>query len=210
MDSVLIIDDHPIVRRGIRGMLEEIAGLRVVAEASSASEARELVREHQPTMATLDISLPDQSGVSLLKPLLAAQPGLKILVLSMHPEEQYARQAYLNGAWGYLTKNNLADELRHAVIRVMEGHKYVSEHYADLLVDTLGRETAESASPVLSERELQVLVPLASGQSLTEIAAALHLSVQTVSTYRRRLLDKLQLQSNADLVRYALEQRLIE
>ncbi len=130
MDRLLIIDDHPIVRRGLCDLLNDIPGLSLVADVGSAAEALEMVSRHSPTLITLDISLPDMNGLDLLVRLLAMDGTLRILVLSMHPEEQYARRALKLGAWGYMTKQHLAEELVKAVVKIMDGHKYVSDGLA--------------------------------------------------------------------------------
>lgn len=210
MESILIVDDHPVVRRGIRGILEEIPGVSVVGEANNASEALELIKSLHPSLVSLDITLPDKNGIELLKDIRDVHEHTRVIVLSMHPEEQYARQAFRNGAWGYITKDNLADELTRAVVRVIDGHKYVSSHFAETLLDTIDQPNHDSRLKDLSDREYQVLLGLAQGQTLKEIAGEYHISVQTVSTYRSRVLEKLDLENNAELVRYALTHKLIE
>ncbi len=210
METILIVDDHPVVRRGIRGILEDIPGVKVIGEANTAAEALDLMESHHPSMVSLDITLPDKNGIDLLRDIRENHITTRVIMLSMHPEEQYARQAFRNGAWGYITKDNLSDELTRAVVRVMDGHKYVSSRFAESMLDTLEHQNNDSRMKDLSQREYQVLLGLAHGRSLKEIAAEHHISVQTVSTYRSRILEKLDLENNAELVRYAVTHKLIE
>jgi DNA-binding NarL/FixJ family response regulator len=204
---ILLVDDHPVVRRGIRQIL--IDGLKVVSvgEAGDVRTALASIRSDVWDVIVLDITLPGESGLDLLKAVHREKPTLPVLILSMHPASQFARRALAAGAAGYLTKDSAPTDLVRAIERVRHGHRYVPQS-----LEEWTSESDASAAPhdALSDREYQVLRMIGSGHTVSEIAAALHLSVKTISTYRTRLLEKLQMRSNAELMRYAIENRLID
>lgn len=205
---VLLVDDHLVVRNGVQLILGTVDDIVVTGEAESSEAAMQLVAEHDFDVALIDIALPGKNGLDLLRQLRALRPRMAVLVLSMYAEEVYAVRALRNGASGYMTKDSSAAIIVAAVRSVAAGRKYVSPALADRLADLLGgHETLPHES--LSDRELEVLKLLAAGSSLVDIAALLHLSPSTVTTYRARVLEKTALKSNAALTRYALEHGLI-
>jgi len=209
MLRVAIVDDHAIVRAGFREMLADELGIAVAFEAASGEEALASLRETACDVLLLDLALPGQSGVDVLRAVRQRQPELRVLVLTGYPEERYALAMIRNGADGYLCKECGRDELLHAVRTVAQGRRYVSAHMAELLADEVAGNAPSAPHQQLSERELQVFLRLAGGQSVSAIAEALHLSVKTVSTYRSRLLEKLGVASNAELAAYALRNGLM-
>lgn len=209
MLRLAIVDDHSIVRAGFREMLEDDIGITIAFEAASGEEALQLLRERPCDVLLLDISLPGQSGVDVLRAVRQRYDDLKVLVLSGYPEERYALPMIRNGANGYLSKDCERDELLKAIRTVAQGRRYVSRRTAELLADDLAGVTSALPHENLSERELQVFLRLAQGESVSAIANVLNLSVKTVSTYRSRLLEKLEVASNAELATYALRHGLI-
>lgn len=205
---VLLVDDHSIVRNGVRRMLETDGEMDVAAEAETAQEAMRLVRDSQFDVALVDIGLPDKSGLQLLNSMRAEQPKLAVLMLSMHSVEAYALRAIKQGAAGYLTKDISAATLVAAVRKAALGGKHVSPELAERLVNAIGRGDA-LPHEVLSDRELEVLKLLAAGEKIVRIAEILHLSPSTVTTYRSRIVEKTGMESNAKLARYALEHGLL-
>jgi two-component system invasion response regulator UvrY len=205
---ILIVDDHQIVREGLKRKLGLDDRDDVFGEASTAAEALTLIGEQDWDIAVLDISLGSSSGLELLNAIRKLRPRLPVLVLSMHSEEQYARRAFQAGASGYLMKNSPGAELAVAINRIARGGKYVSTRLAEALVTESKSELLPHER--LSRREFEVLRLLASGKAVHEIADMLSLSDKTVSTYRGRILEKLQRKTTADLVRYALEHSLID
>jgi len=208
--KILVIDDHEVVRRGVKQILEENFLLVEVGEADSGQKGIAAVRQEPWDLVILDINLPDQSGLELLGELHGRWPGLPLMVLSLHPEEQYAVRVFRAGAMAYLTKQTAPEELAKAVKQVLSGRKYVTSSLGEHLAGSLSQSPAGPVHPALSERELEVLVLLAQGKSLKNIAQSLVLSVKTVSTYRGRLQDKLQLTTTAELIRYALDHHLVD
>lgn len=208
--KILIIDDHEIVRRGMKQILEETFPHVEVGEADTAQKGIAAVQQEPWDLAIVDISLPDQSGLELLCELHSMAPRLPLMVLSLHPEEQYAVRAFRAGAMAYLTKQTAPEELVRAVKQVLTGRMYVTASLGERMAVGLNKNPVGPAHHTLSEREFEVLVLLAQGQSVKNIAEALTLSIKTVSTYRARLLDKLQLTTTAELIRYALDHHLVE
>ncbi|THJ22529.1 MAG: response regulator transcription factor [Nitrospira sp. CG24E] len=208
--KVLIIDDHEVVRRGVKQILEENFLYVEVGEAETAQKGIAEVRREPWNLAIVDISLPDQSGLELLQELHRTAPKLPLMVLSLHPEEQYAVRAIRAGAMAYLTKHTAPEELAKAVKQVLTGHRYVTPSIGEQMADSPVKSPASPEHPPLSDREFDVLVLLARGRSIKQIAQFLTLSVKTISTYRSRLLDKLQLATTAELVRYALDRHLVD
>lgn len=209
MLRIAIVDDHGIVRAGFREMLAEEMEIRIAFEASSGEEALQRLRETECDILLLDLSLPGQSGVDVLRAVRQRHPGLKVLVLSGFPEERYALAMIRHGADGYLSKECEREELIRAIRTVAQGRRYISERTAELLAGEVAGDIASPSHEQLSERELQVFLQLAKGTSVSEIASSLNLSVKTVSTYRSRLLEKLCLSSNAELAAYAIRNGLI-
>jgi len=202
MMRVLIADDHPVVRRGVRQTLtEEFTDCEVI-EVPTAAELLSLVRSGVWSVIVLDISLPDRNGLDVLKELQSDHPHIPVVVLSMHPEDQFAARMMRAGASAYVTKESASEELAQAVRLAIAGRKYMSPALTEKLAMEAVMDDG-SRSPVLSDRELQVLFLIAEGKGLSEIADVLILSVKTVSTYRSRLLEKLGAKTNADLVHYA-------
>lgn len=202
---VLIVDDHPIVRRGIRQILvDEFPGCEVV-EAQTAEELMTLVRAEPWDIVTLDISLPDRNGLDVLKDLRSEFPRLPVVILSMHPEDQFAVRVLRAGGVGYVTKESVSEELTNAVRLGLAGERYLSPGLARrLALDSLKDGSELPADMELSDREIQVLCMLAEGKTLSEMAEILSLSPKTVSTYRFRLLEKLNAANNAELIHYAI------
>lgn len=209
MTRVLIADDHPVVREGVRRILQGAAEMEVVGEVGRADEVLEAVRKLKPEVLILDIGMPGPSYLDVLAALPAAGAGTHALILSAQPEEEYAVRALRGGATGYLTKGYSPPDLIEAVRRVATGHRYVTTALAEQLVLGVVEETAKLPHEHLSNREFEVLRLLAGGLSLKEIAGRLGVSPKTVSSFRARLLEKMSLKTNADLIRYALEHRLI-
>lgn len=210
MIKVLIVDDHPIVRAGLKQVLSEASDIVVTGEASNGEEAISQVLEHEFDVVLLDISMPGRSGLEVLSQLKSLKPFLSILILSTYPEEQYAVRALKSGAAGYLTKESLPEELIAAIRKVAQGGKYVSAALAEKLAFDLSAETAKPLHETLSDREYQVMCMIASGKTVKVIAAELALSVKTISTYRRRVLDKMKMKNNAELTHYAIRQGLVQ
>jgi two-component system, NarL family, invasion response regulator UvrY len=209
MLRIAIVDDHQIVRAGFREMLAEELDLSIELEAASGEEALEGLRHTACDVVLLDLALPGQSGVDVLRALRQRFDGVKVLVLSGFPEERYAVAMIRNGADGYLCKDCDREELLRAIRTVAQGRRYVSPRTAELLADEVTGDSPGLPHEQLSERELQVFLRLAGGESVSAIAAALHLSIKTVSTYRSRLLEKLALSSNAELAAYAIRHGLL-
>lgn len=209
MIRVMIADDHQLVRDGLKQILLAAPGIEVVAEAADGDLALEGARRSAPDVALLDMSMPGLSGIDLIRRLRLACPDVRILVLSMHGERQYAARALKAGASGYLTKDSAGEQLVTALRKVATGGIYLTDAAAASL---LQEPNAASAAPHerLSDREFEVLRLLATGRGPTEIAEQLHLSVKTVSTHKTRILEKMSLDNAADLVRYAIEHGLLE
>lgn len=210
MIRVLVADDHAIVRRGLRDLLGETADIVVAAEAGTASEALDFARRQPLDVVVLDLSLPGRGGLELLAELKAEHPELPVLILTMHPEDQYAVRAIKAGAAGYLTKESAPDVLVEAVRRVAGGGRYVSPTLAETLAVHLGGKRQREAHEALSDREFQVFRRLAGGRTVGQIADELSLSVKTVSTYRSRILEKMGLSTNAELMQYAFRHKLVD
>jgi len=208
MIRILLVDDHPVVRHGIRQILVEGFKSVSVGEASDVATASSSIRNSAWDVVVLDVTLPGASGLDLLKEIRQMRPALPVLVLSMHPASQFARRVLAAGAMGYLTKDSAPTELVQAVDQIRRGKLYLGSR----VPDWARTPNADSAAPhdKLSDREYQVLRMIASGLTVSGIAAALGLSVKTVSTYRSRLLEKLQMRSNAEVMRYAIENRLMD
>ena len=210
MIRVFIVDDHPIVRSGIRRIAEEDRGITVTGEAASGDAALVALQQAVADVILLDVSMPGPPFTETLRRLREEHPSVRVLVLSAHPEDQWAVRALRGGASGYLTKDHSPGQLLEAIRRVHRGGKYVSPTLAERLAAQLGQNFLGAPHEQLSDREFDVLRGLGAGRTVKEIAEALGLSPKTVSTYRTRLMEKLQFSSNADLVRYSAEHGLIE
>lgn len=209
MIRILTVDDHAVVRDGLKRLFEGSRGSASFGEASNPQEARQLVREQEWDVVVMDISLGDSSGIQLMKELKAIRPGLPVLILSMYSESQFARRAFKAGAAGYITKDSSPDELANAIARVAKGGRYVSSALAELLVvdiDSIDKAPHER----LSDREFEVMCMMASGKTIGEIAESLSRSVKTISTYRMRILEKMGMRNNAELTHYVIQNQLIE
>jgi DNA-binding NarL/FixJ family response regulator len=208
MIRAIIVDDHPVVRRGLKQIIEDEPDMKVVGEAVNASECFSLVRQTDCNIVVLDINLPDKSGIDVLNQLKYEKPDLRILILSVLPEDQYAMRLINAGASGYLMKESALTELVKAIRKVSSGGRYVSAVLAEKMVfhpDAYEKQSHES----LSNREFQIFCMIAQGKALKSIAYELCVSEKTVSTYRSRILEKMTMNNNSDLIRYALEHKLI-
>ena len=210
MIRVGIVDDHAIVRVGLRNFLAEQVDVRVVGEAANGREAIDLARTTEMDVMLMDLSMPGQSGIDALAMIRAKAPDVGILVLSIYPEEHYAMNLIRQGASGYLNKECEPKEIVEAIRTISLGRRYLTPAVADLLAQQLNRKDDAPPHEQLSEREFQVFLKLAKGETAGEIAKALSLSVKTVSTYRTRLMEKMGLSSNSDLTYYALKNKLID
>ena len=211
MIKVLLADDHSIVRAGLRRIVEESGDMEVIAEAADGKETVRLIRETAPDVAVVDISMPGLDGLEVVSQLRGVCPGLPILILTMHEEGQYVVRAIQAGAMGYMTKQSAPEQLLKAIRKIHEGSRYLTDEAAEILALRIAKGTGEQ-SPLdsLSMRELQVMRRLAMGHTNREIADAYSISIKTVDTYRLRLLKKLNLRNNAELSRFAMQNRLIE
>ncbi|RVT49288.1 response regulator [Rubrivivax albus] len=209
MTDVILCDDHALIRRGIRDTLSDAADIRVVGEAGDYGELRTLMRGTRCDVLVLDINLPGRSGLDVLHALKEEGSPVKVLVVSMYPEDQYAIRALRAGAFGYVNKGGDPQLIVQAVRTVAQGRKYVTPEIAQMLVESLTAPSPENAHQTLSDRELQTLVLIASGKRLSDIADELSLSPKTVSVYRARVLEKLALANNAELTVYAIRNGLV-
>ena len=209
MLKILIADDHPVFRRGLKQIIAETTDIVVADEAADGLEVLNKVKVGDFDVVLLDISMPGKTGIDVLAQLKYERPKLPVLMLSMHPEEQYAVRALRAGASGYLTKESAPDELVAAIRKVSTGGKYVSSSLAERLASLL-QKAEQLPHDILSRREYQVMCLMASGKTVSEIAKELSLSVKTISTYRSRILEKMKMKNNAELTRYAINNSLID
>ncbi len=205
---ILIVDDHVIVRQGLKRIIDETAGLSVTGEAGTAAEAMEFLSQHSFHLVILDINLPGKSGLDTLSDIKRLYPELPVLILTMHPEEQFAVRVLRLGASGYLNKDSPSDEIVDAVHTILAGRKYLSASLSELIIDDLSADRKRLPHELLSDREFQVLLLIAKGRSVSEAAAELSLSVKTISTYRTRILEKMKCSTTAELIRYAVNNQL--
>jgi DNA-binding NarL/FixJ family response regulator len=210
MIKILIADDHPVVRKGLKEIIQAIPDMTVSGEASNEQEVLENVRKIDFDVVLLDISMPGKSGLDVLKELKRGKPELPVLILSIHPEEQYAVRVLKAGASGYLTKDSAPDELITAILKVSRGKKYISASLAEKLAYDLEIGAEKPLHETLSDREYEVMCLIASGKTIKEIAEELYLSVKTISTYRARILEKMNMKSSAELTHYAIKLGLVE
>jgi DNA-binding NarL/FixJ family response regulator len=210
MLRIIIADDHPIVRAGLKQIMAEASDLVVAAEADNGRELLNQVRREPYDVILLDISMPGMDGVDVLKQLKVELPHIPVIILTVHPEAQYALRVLKAGASGYLTKESVPSELIQAIRKVHRGGKYITPALAEKIAFALSGETNKLPHETLSDREFQVLNLIASGKTVTEIAEELALSVKTISTYRTRILEKMQMKTNAELTHYAIQNRLVD
>lgn len=209
MIRVIIIDDHAILRRGLAQIIAESGDMECVGEAETSAQGMRLLRETACNVVLLDISLPDRNGVETVKLIHKEFPRVQTLMLSMHPENQYAVRSLKAGAAGYLTKQSAPSQLLSAIRQVTQGRKYVTPAVAEELALTLNENVEEMPHKSLSDREFQTMCHIASGRTLTEIAQQMSLSVKTVSVYRARLLEKMRLKNNAEITHYAIKNGIV-
>ena len=210
MIKVCVVDDHAVVREGLKRIISENAGMTVTGEAGDGDEALRVIHSKPCDVVVLDITMPNKSGLDVLKELHAESPRLPVLVLSVHGEDQYAFRVMRAGAAGYLTKESAPAKLVQAIRKVVRGGKFVSPAVADRLLLQPHPGASKPIHEVLSDREYQVLCMIASGKTVTMITAELGLSVKTVSTYRVRILEKLEMKNNAELTHYAIKEGLVD
>ena len=209
MIKIFVIDDHAIVREGLKQIISNVPDIEIGGEASNGNQALNLVRKNHYNLVLLDIAMPWGGGLELLKQLKSEKPDLPVLMLSMYPEEQYAIRTLKAGASGYLTKESAPDELIAAIRKVHQGGKYVSSSLAEKLAMYLDTEMEKPVHELLSDREFQVILMIASGKTVSEIASELSLSVKTISTNRSRALTKMGLKTNAEITYYVIKHGLI-
>jgi len=209
MIRVIIVDDHPVVRRGLKQIITAERDMQVVSEAENAREAIHVIQQTPCDAVVLDITLPDASGLEVLNQLKRERPTLPVLIMSIHEEELYALRVFKAGASGYLMKGSVPEELIKAIRKIATGGKYISPSLAERLASKLASPETSSLHGKLSDREFQIMCLIASGKSLKEIGNTLCISGKTVSSYRVRILQKMNMKTNADLTRYALEHHLV-
>jgi len=210
MIKLLIADDHPIVREGLKQIIRNAPDIIISGEANDGIEVLSKIKKENYDVILLDISMPRKNGIEILNEIRKEKIKSRILILSIHPEEQYAMRALKAGAYGYLTKDSVPNELISAIRKVSMGEKYISLSLAEKLVDNLRVGLDKTPHEVLSNREYQVMLLLASGKSMQEIAKELFLSVKTVSTYKTRILKKMKMKNTFEIIYYAIKNKLIE
>jgi len=206
---ILVVDDHSVVRQGIKQIVADSPDIEIVGEAASGQEALDLVRARAFDVVILDIAMPGRGGLDVLRELKAEKPALKVVVLSMYPEEQYAIRSLRDGASAYLTKGSPPEELILAIRTVASGKRYITPAVADRLATYIEDSSQRPPHETLSDREMEVLVLIGSGKQVSDIAEELNLSTKTVSTYRSRILLKMNMETNAQLIRYSLQHGLL-
>lgn len=210
MKRIIIADDHEIVRAGLKQIIADDPDLSVEGEAGDGQELLEKLRKKEFDLVLLDMKMPGRSGLEILKQLKLEHPALPVLVLSMHSEEQYAVRTIRAGASGYITKETAPDKLIEAIRRVCGGGKYISQSLAEKLADSIADSRSKQPHEYLTDREFQVMCLIASGKTITEIAKELFLSVKTISTYRQRILKKMNMKNNAEMTHYVISSKLLE
>ncbi len=209
MLKILVADDHPVVRMGLKQILSETKDMMVADEAQTGQEVLKKAIKNDFDVILLDISMPGKNGLDILRELRNKRPKVPVLILSIYPEDQYAVRVLKLGAAGYLTKESAPEELTNAIRKVSQGRKYISPSLAEKLAADLEFDSEKAPHETLSDREYQVLCLLATGKRLKDIAEQLDLSIKTISTYRTRILDKMQMHNNAEMIRYALNNKLV-
>ena len=210
MINIIIADDHEIVRAGLKQIISNSNDLVVKGEANDGQQLLEKVRDEEYDVVLLDIKMPGRSGLDILKQLKVEYPDIPVIVLSMHPEDQYAVRTIKAGAAGYLTKETAGEKLIEAIKKVFNGGKYISPTLAEKLADSIANDKQKPPHEYLTDREFQVMCLIASGKTVTEIAKELFLSVKTISTYRQRILEKMNMKNNAELTHYVINNNLLD
>ncbi len=210
MIRIIIADDHTIVRAGLKQLIADDSELCVEGEARDGQELLEKVRRNDYDVVLLDMSMPGRSGLDILKQLKCEHPSLPVLILSMHPEEQYAVRTIKAGAAGYVTKDSAPDVLVEAIKKVHGGGRYISTTLAERLADSIAETREKPSHEYLTDREFQIIKMLAAGKTITQIGRELFLSVKTISTYRQRILQKMNMKSNAELTHYMIDNNLLD
>ncbi len=209
MIRIVIADDHTIVRHGLKQIVDAELNMTTVGEAKNGNEVLELVRKTPTDIVVLDISMPGRNGLETLKDLKREYPSIAVIVLSMHPKDQYAVRVIKAGAAGYLTKEDAPEELVSAIKKAFRGEKYISPEVAELLADYIEHGSSDTPHELLSDREYQVFCEIGKGKSITQISEELFLSVKTISTYRTRIIEKTGMTNNAEITRYYIEHNLV-
>ena len=210
MINILIVDDHLIVREGIKRIIDDTPDIKTVSEASSGKEAMDLIYKNKYDLILLDISMPKQNGLKTLKLIKKHDKTISVLMLSMHSEEQYAMRSMKAGASGYMTKDTASNELVTAIRKINNGRKFISKEVAELLATDLYHDDEKDPHEQLSDREFEILKMIATGTTTKAIAMELSISPKTVSTYRSRILDKLNMRNNSDLIHYVIDYKLTD
>ncbi|MFA6456692.1 MAG: response regulator transcription factor [Bacteroidota bacterium] len=210
MIHIIIADDHQLIREGLRKVLRDESDMKIVADVSNTHDLLEQLRKESADVLVLDVNMPGRSGIDVLADLKREFPSVKILMLSMHPEDALAVRALKSGAHGYITKNSPPEEMINAIRKVGGGRRYISETLADKLADNVQSKTSQELHHTLSDREFEVFQLLGAGVTVSEIAVRLSLSVPTVSTYRARILEKMKMETTAELIHYAVKNNLVE
>lgn len=210
MIRILIADDHPLIREGLKQIISDEKDMEVRGEASNVEEMMQLLGKCRYDIVILDITMPGRSGLDALEDLRRKYPELPVLILSIHPENEYAIRAFRSGAKGYITKQSMPQELVNAIRKIVDGKKYISSSIAEKIIDILGRGDDREPHECLSKREFQVMQKLASGKTVRQIAADLFISENTVRTYKTRILEKMRMNNIVELIRYAIENNLVE
>ena len=208
MINILIVDDHLIVREGIKRIIDDTQDIKTIAEASSGKEAMDLIYKNKYDLILLDISMPKQNGLQTLKLIKKHDKTIPVLMLSMHSEEQYAMRSIKAGASGYITKDTASSQLVTAIRKIHNGRKFISKEVAELIMTDLYHNDEKDPHEHLSDREFEILKMIASGRTVKSIAEELSISPKTVSTYRSRILDKLNMKNNSDLIHYVIDYKL--
>lgn len=209
MIKIIIVDDHTVVRKGLKQIIEDAPDLFVSDEAGSGTELLEKINDNKYDVVLLDISMPGKDGLDTLKDLKLQAPDLPVLIFTVYPEEQYAMRVLKSGAAGYINKECEPEELLTAIRKVASGRKYISPELAEILANNIDGKGQHPDHESLSDREFQVMLMIASGKTVKEIAAELSLSVNTISTYRIRILEKMNMKNNAEITKYAINNKLV-
>jgi DNA-binding NarL/FixJ family response regulator len=209
MIKILLADDHPIIIKGLKQIIEEEDDMKVTGEAKNGNEALDLMRKNDYDIAILDITMPKKTGVEVIEEMKYLKKKIPVLVLSVHPEDQFAMRVLKTGAKGYMTKESAPENIVDAIKKIINGGKYISPTLAEKILSDINSDRDEAPHETLSNREFQIIVMIASGKTLKEIAEELNLNIKTISTYRQRILEKMNMTSNSELTRYVLDNRLM-
>ncbi len=210
MIKILLADDHPIIIKGLKQIIEEEDDMKVTGEARNGNEALELMRKNDYDIAILDITMPKKTGVEVIEEMKYLKKKIPVLVLSVHPEDQFAMRVLKTGAKGYMTKESAPEHIVEAIKKIVNGGKYISPALAEKILSDINSDREEAPHETLSNREFQIIIMIASGKTLKEIAEELNLNIKTISTYRQRILEKMNMTSNAELTRYVLDNKLMD